>query len=117
MSATIHHLSDYARLRRPRGPWGGRQRAPAVEDDHRQQAIVTFGVLIFAVVLIIVGVLLIDGVAAVGHGNNDCLQSGRRVCGLFHSAFIQDLLQHHGSRLGVAETSHTAVNRSNLHAG
>jgi len=111
MSATMHHLSDYARLRRRR------QRAPAVEDDHRQQAIVTFGVLIFAVVLIIVGVLLIDGVASVGRSNSDCLQSGQRVCGLFHSAFIQDRLQHHGSRRGVAETNHIAVNQSNLRAG
>src|SRR5262245_10301524 len=81
MSATIHHLSDYARLRRRR------LQAPAGEDDHRQQAIVTFGGLIFAVVLIIVGVLLIDGVASVGRSNSDCLQSGQRVCGLFHSAF------------------------------
>jgi hypothetical protein len=99
MSATIYYLSDYARLRRRR------HRVPAVEDDHRQQAIVTFGILIFAVVLIIVGVLLIDGIATVGRSNSDCLQSGRRVCGFFHSAFIQDRLQPRG----VAEGSHMAV--------
>ena len=102
MSATIYYLSDYARLRRRR------QRAPAVEDDHRQQAIVTFGILIFAVVLIVVGVLLIDGIATVGRSNSDCLQSGRRVCGLFHSAFIQDGPQPRG----VAEGNHMAVHHA-----
>ena len=110
MSATIYHLSDYARLRRRE------QRAPEVEDDHRQQAIVTFGILIFAVVLIVVGVLLVDGIAAVGRGNNDCPQSGRRVCGLFHSAFIQDRVHRYGSRRGVAERSHMAVHQAHLRA-
>ena len=102
MSATIYYLSDYARLRRRR------HRAPAVEDDHRQQAIVTFGILIFAVVLIVVGVLLIDGIATVGRSNSDCLQSGRRVCGFFHSALIQERLQPRG----VAEGSHMAVHHA-----
>jgi hypothetical protein len=82
MSATIYYLSDYARRRR-RAP-----RPPVVEDDYRKRAAVTFGVLIFAVLLIVIGVVLIDGIAAVGRGNNDCLQSGRRVCGLFHTAFV-----------------------------
>jgi hypothetical protein len=73
MSATIYHLSDYDRRLRRR-----RRRPPQVEDDHRQRAAATYGILIFTVVLIIIGVVLIDGIAAVGRSNSDCLQSGRR---------------------------------------
>jgi hypothetical protein len=101
MSATIYYLSDYARRRR------GAPHLPAVEDDDRKRAAVTFGILIFAVLLIVIGVVLIDGIATVGRSNSDCLQSGRRVCGLFHSAFIQDRLHPRG----MAERSHRDVHQ------
>jgi hypothetical protein len=112
MSATIYYLSDYARLRRRKQP------APAVDDDHQQQAIVTFGILIFAVVLIIIGVVLVEGIAAVGRSNSDCLQSGRRVCGLFHTAFVGTAaeLNLNESQRDVAEMNHIAAHQAHVRA-
>jgi hypothetical protein len=110
MSATIYYLSDYARRRR-REP-----RPPVVEDDYRKRAAVTFGVLIFAVLLIVIGVVLIDGIAAVGRSNNDCLQSGRRVCGIFHTASVQPRLQLEGSGRDVAEMRQITAHQAHLRA-
>jgi hypothetical protein len=110
MSATIYYLSDYARTRRRM------RRAPVVEDDHRARATVTFGILIFAVVLIIVGVVLVEGIASVGRSNSDCLQSGRRVCGLFRTAFVEDAVQRAVFDSDVAEMSHIAAHQAHVRA-
>jgi hypothetical protein len=110
MSATIYYLSDYARRRRRA------LHLPAVEDDYRKRAAVTFGILVFAVLLIVIGVVLIDGIAAVGRSNNDCLQSGRRVCGIFHTVSVKDRLQLKGPRRDVAEMSHIAAHQAHVRA-
>jgi hypothetical protein len=82
MSATIHYLSDYARARRKA------EHVPPAEDvagDH-QGGTFALGLLVFAIVFVVIGVCLFDGVAAVGRAHSDCLQGARRVCGIFHSA-------------------------------
>jgi hypothetical protein len=39
--------------------------------------------LLVVLVLVVLGVWLITGVASVGRTHDDCLESGRRVCGPF----------------------------------
>jgi len=82
MSATIYYLSDYAPARR------SAERTPLAEDaaGDRQGGTFVLGLVIFAIVFVVIGVCLFDGVAAVGRVHNDCLQSARRVCGILHSA-------------------------------
>src|SRR5262249_49494801 len=106
MSATIYYLSDYAHARRRM------RRAPVAEDDHRQRAAATFGILIFAVVLIVIGVVLVEGIASVGRSNSDCLQSGRRACGLFRTAFVDDAVQRDVFNPDVVEMSHVAAHQA-----
>jgi len=96
MSATIYHLSDYARVRH-----GGALSAPPKIAAHKiaackpptdggaeehQGGLFALALVIFAIVFVVIGVCLFDGVAAIGRVHNDCLQSGRRACGIFHSA-------------------------------
>jgi hypothetical protein len=89
MSATIYHLSDYARRR-------ARRRKEPLDDgandgaDDRRGGSLLLGILVFVVAFVLLGVLLVEGVASVGREHSDCLQSGRRVCGLFHAASMED---------------------------
>jgi hypothetical protein len=87
MSATIYHLSDYAHARRKAEPPARKLPAADAASDQQGGAF-ALGLIIFAIVFVVIGVCLIDGVAAVGRVHSDCLQSARRACGIFHSAGV-----------------------------
>jgi hypothetical protein len=54
----------------------------AYESAERRDTVFSLAMLAAILVFVAIGVWLISGVAAVGRGNNDCLQSARRVCGI-----------------------------------
>jgi hypothetical protein len=42
-------------------------------------------VLVLFIGFVLAGAWLVDGVAAIGRGDNDCLHSARQICGVFKS--------------------------------
>jgi hypothetical protein len=78
VAATIHYLKQHYRGSTARPP------APQVAyHPKRRAALFELGMLVIVLVLVVIGVWLISGVASVGRVQDDCLQSARRVCGLF----------------------------------
>jgi hypothetical protein len=81
--ATIYYMRDHYRVR-PEA--AARRRAPVPSASAvRPSLAFMLGILAFVIALVVLGVWLTDGVAAVGRANNQCLTSARRVCGVFPS--------------------------------
>ena len=79
MAATIHYIKNHYRGNRTR-PSSPRRTYRAAD---RRGALFETSMLMLVLVLVVLGVWLITGVASVGRTHDDCLQSARRVCGLF----------------------------------
>jgi hypothetical protein len=78
MAASVHYIKSHYRGCATRPP-ASRVRYEAAP---RRDAAFNISLLAAILIMITVGVWLIGGVAAIGRGNNDCLQSARRVCGI-----------------------------------
>jgi hypothetical protein len=105
MSATIYYMRDHYRVHMDRV----HERSAWPRPRRRARADLGFmlGILVFIVALVMLGVWLTDGVAAVGRSNNQCLTSARPVCGVFSSEHA--LLGETGFRVGVSLPAATSA--------
>jgi hypothetical protein len=78
MAATIHYLKSHYRGYRVR-PHASKMTYEVAE---RRDTVFNIGMLAMIIVFIVIGVWLVSGVASMGRGNTDCLQSARKVCGI-----------------------------------
>jgi hypothetical protein len=86
MPATIHYIKSHFRGNRARPQSDAARYHTAVRFSTRFLIVSFVCVLLF----VTVGAWLIIGVASIGRSNNDCLQGGRRVCGIFHHGDFQN---------------------------
>jgi len=86
MSASIHRfprhpfhdLTHHVARRRP-----DRGRVARLPQSTARGQLFVLGFVLFVVAFALLGVWLVDGVSSVGRVDNGCLESARRVCGLF----------------------------------
>ena len=79
MPANIHYIKEHYRGNRAHSS----PPPKAYRAANRRGAFFEASMLTLVLVLVVVGVWLITGVASVGRTHDDCLESARRVCGLF----------------------------------